>query len=264
VIVESPATIAVTRRNPMPAPTASPVLVLGAGPGLGLHVARRFGGAGHPVVLTARGADRLDDHVATLRADGVTALAVPGDLRDPDHRRHVVATAEREFGAVGVVYHGPGAADPTARSAPLTKAGSDEVRALLDTIVLPAVDIAGLVLPGMIERGAGALIVVTGLSAVRPLPIVGVLAVASGALRAYAMNLHAALRGTGVHAGALVIGGLVAGGDIHRHVVATPGVDPASLPVLDPRDIADAAWDLAAHADRPEIVFDALAVGAGL
>ena len=246
----------------MPVPTASPVLVLGAGPGLGLEVARRFGRAGHPVVLAARGADRLDDHVAALRTEGVTALAVPADLRDPDHRRNVVATAEREFGAVGVVYHGPGAADPTARATPLAQSGPDEVRALVDAIVLPAVDIAALVLPGMIERGAGALLLVTGLSAVQPLPIVGALAVPSGALHAYALNLHAALRGTGVHAGALVIGGLVTGGDIHRHVVATPGVDPAVLPVLDPREIADGAWDLATQGYRPEIVFDALTVGA--
>jgi hypothetical protein len=88
--------------------------------------------------------------------------------------------------------------------------------------------------------------------------------VPSGALYAYALNLHAALRGTGVHAGALVIGGLVVGGDIRRHVVATPGVDPAVLPVLDPREISDAAWDLAIQGDRLEIVFDPLAVGAGL
>jgi len=248
----------------MPTSITPPVLVLGAGPGLGLQVARRFGRAGHPVVLAARGAERLDGHVAALRAEGVTALAVPGDLRDPAHRRVVVATAEREFGPLGVVYHGPGAADPTARATPLAQAGPDEVRALVEDIVLPAVDIAGLVLPGMIERGAGAVLVVTGLSAVRPLPIVGALAVPSGALRAYALNLHAALRGTGVHAGALVIGGLVADGDIHRHVVATPGVDPATLPVLDPRTIAEAAWDLATHGDRPEIVLDALAVGAGI
>jgi NADP-dependent 3-hydroxy acid dehydrogenase YdfG len=189
---------------------------------------------------------------------------VPGDLRDPDHRRHVVATAEREFGALGVVYHGPGAADPTARSAPLAEAGVDDVRQLMDTLVLPAVDIAELVLPGMIERGSGALLVVTGLSALRPLPIVGALALPAGALRAYAVNLHAALRGTGVRAGALVIGGLVEGGDIHRHVMATPGLDPAQVPVLDPAAIAEAAWDLATNGDKPEAVFDALGVGAGL
>ena len=55
-----------------------------------------------------------------------------------------------------------GAADPTARSAPLTQAGPDEVRAPVDTIVLPAVEIAGLVMPGMIESGAGALLVSRG------------------------------------------------------------------------------------------------------
>ena len=196
----------------MPPSATSPALVLGAGPGLGMAIARRFGRAGHPVVLAARSAGRLDEQVATLRAEGVTALAVPGDLRDPDHRRVVVAAAKGEFGPLGVVYHGPGAADPTARATPILQAGAAEVRLVMESIVEPAGDIAALVLPGMVERGAGSLVLVTGLSAVRPQTVVGAPALPSGALRAYGLNLHAALRGTGVTAGVLVIGGLVAGG----------------------------------------------------
>jgi short-subunit dehydrogenase len=124
------------------------------------------------------------------------------------------------------------------------------------TLVRPALDLAGFVLPGMIERGTGALLFVTGLSAVVPLPMIGALAPASAALRTYALTLNAALSDTGVYAGALVIGGLIERGDIYRHAVAAFG--PDGLPTLDPDVIAESAASLAAGHDRAEALFSAL------
>ncbi|MEV4621456.1 hypothetical protein AB0J74_22445 [Asanoa sp. NPDC049573] len=96
--------------------------------------------------------------------------------------------------------------------------------------------------------GGGALLFVTGLGAVVPLPFMGANAVAWAALRTYALTVNAALDGTGVYAGALVIGGLVEGGDIHRHAVSVAGA--AGLPTLDPAAIADVAWHLAGELRR--------------
>jgi len=107
----------------------------------------------------------------------------------------------------------------------------------------------------MRERGRGTLLFVTGLGAVVPLPGLGALAVASAALRTYALTLNAALAGTGVFAGALVLGGLIEGGDIHRHAVAAAGPD---LPTLDPAVIADGAWELVAAGEAPETTFTSL------
>ncbi len=52
------------------------IAVLGAGPGLGLAVAKRFGTGGYDVVLVARRSEALADHVARLGANGVGAEAV--------------------------------------------------------------------------------------------------------------------------------------------------------------------------------------------
>ncbi len=55
-----------------------------------------------------------------------------------------------------------------------------------------------------------------GLSSIVPMPPLGGLALASAALRNYAVTLHAALAPSGIYAGTITIGGLIERGDIHE------------------------------------------------
>jgi short-subunit dehydrogenase len=242
------------------ATTNPAILVVGAGPGLGMSVARRFGRAGHPVALLSRNAGRHVAHLASLRADAIDAVAVAADVTDPVRLRAAVTAAAQQLGPIGTVYYGPGATDPAARPAPILHTRSTDVDEAMRTFLHPAIDLATMLLPDMIERGSGALLFATGLGAVLPLPGLGALALTSAALRTYALTLNAALADTGVYAGALVIGGLIAGGDIHRHAVAAAGsLAGTQLPTLDPGEIADAGWELATTRKRPEAIFNALA-----
>jgi NADP-dependent 3-hydroxy acid dehydrogenase YdfG len=245
----------------VPAAQISSMLIAGVGPGLGLAVARRFGREGYPVALLSRHPDRHESYLASLRQDGITAIAVAADMTRPEQLRAAVTTTTGQLGPIGAVYYGPGAADPTARPAPILRATPDDVSAAVHAFVRPAVDLTAMVLPGMLERRSGTLLFVAGLGAVVPLPGMGALAVASAALRTYALTVNAALTGTGVYAGALVIGGLVERGDIHRHAVAAVGpAVAAGLPTLDPDTIADTAWELSAHQNDSEATFNALGV----
>jgi NAD(P)-dependent dehydrogenase (short-subunit alcohol dehydrogenase family) len=221
-----------------------------------LSIARRFGREGHSVVLVSRNPERHKDYLAALGEDGIAAMAIAADVTDPEQTRVAVATATDRFGPVGVLYYGPGAADPSVRPATILEARPHDLDEAIRASVRPALDLTGLVLPGMIERGAGTLLYVTGLSSVVPLPMLGALAPASAALRTYALTLNAALPGTGVYVGTLVIGGLIERGDVYRHAVAAFGA--GTLPTLDPDVIAEAAARLAAGRDRAEIIFDVL------
>jgi NADP-dependent 3-hydroxy acid dehydrogenase YdfG len=58
-------------------------LTCGYGPGISHAVARRFGLAGHRIVLVARSAQRLDSAVAALSAEGIQSQAFVADLSDP-------------------------------------------------------------------------------------------------------------------------------------------------------------------------------------
>ena len=72
------------------------IAVVGAGPQLGLAIARTFGAHGFSAALISRNQSKLDDLVATLEAEGVTAAGFAADVRDrPGLTRALQAAAER-------------------------------------------------------------------------------------------------------------------------------------------------------------------------
>ena len=60
------------------------LLLVGAGPGLGMAVARRFAAGGYRVTLVARSPDRLRDLAGTLAGTGATISTIAADASDPD------------------------------------------------------------------------------------------------------------------------------------------------------------------------------------
>lgn len=249
--------------------TSPTLLVLGAGPGLGMSVARRFGKEGYDIGLVSRSADRHPGYLDDLRPLGIQAVAVAADVRRPGELRRAVEEVQHRLGPVDVAYHGPGADNPGAAPRDILETGPDDVRTAVSQTVEPAVELAGLVLPGMRERGSGAVVYVAGLSAVVPLPFLGPFAPASAALRTYALTLAEAAAPDGVHVGSLVVGGLIERGDIHRMLTTRPadtdGTPDSSLTArtLDPDDLADAVWRLASGSEREVVVNALTAEGSG-
>ena len=60
------------------------LLLVGAGPGLGLAVARRFAVGGYRITLVARSTDRLRDLAGTLADTGAKINTIAADASDPD------------------------------------------------------------------------------------------------------------------------------------------------------------------------------------
>ncbi|WP_416964991.1 SDR family NAD(P)-dependent oxidoreductase [Streptomyces sp. Agncl-13] len=244
-----------------PGPTSSEpgvAVVIGVGPGLGMSIAHRFGREGYAVALVSRSDTRHADYVASLAAAGIEAGAYVADVRDSEQLGSVLDTVAERYGHIDVVYYGPGALDLDARPKSITEADSADVREAMSWMY-PAVDVVNRVLPGMVERGGGALVFAGGLSAVVPMPTLGALAVSSAALRNYALTLNAALADRKIYVGNLVIGGLIERGDIHGYVTAHPErFGNLADRTLDPDEIADAAWELAARRDRAEETFSVL------
>jgi len=67
-------------------PPADPrhAVIVGAGPGIGASVARRFAREGLRLTLVARGVARLEQLAAELRGFGTTVVVHPADAADPD------------------------------------------------------------------------------------------------------------------------------------------------------------------------------------
>jgi NADP-dependent 3-hydroxy acid dehydrogenase YdfG len=242
----------------MTSPARKTAVIVGAGPGLGLSMARRLGREGYTPVLVSRSGVRHAGYLASLAEDGIDAGSLTADVRDQAQVRSALESIAGRYQTIEFLYYGPAAVDPAALPKPITETVPTSVQEAMSW-VYPAVDITSQVLPAMIQRGSGGLLFAGGLSAIEPMPALGALAVASAALRNYALTLSAGLAGTGVYAGTLTIGGLIERGDIYRFVTSEAArFGGAGVGSLDPDVIADTAWDLYTRRDRAEATFSTL------
>ncbi len=145
--------------------TGKRALVLSSSRGLGRAVAESLAAEGADVVLTARGADRLDAVVQGINARGRgRAHSVPGDLgREADA---IYQAAHAVLGGIDILVANTGG--PPARTALDVK--PEDWVPQFEALVMPVLRITELVLPGMRERRFGRIITVSSTSVVQPIP----------------------------------------------------------------------------------------------
>ena len=185
----------------------SPGTVIGAGPGLGLAAARRFGTSGHTVALIARDGRHLDDLTAELDRDGVRARGFTADVLDIESLDAALYSAAKELGTIEILQYSP---VPRADfMKPVLDTGADDLDAPLSFSVKGPVTAVNAVLPGMRELGRGTLLFVNGGSAVRPNPNVAGTSIAFAGESAYARMLHDTLAPENIHAAQLIVPGAI-------------------------------------------------------
>ncbi|MEL7974376.1 SDR family NAD(P)-dependent oxidoreductase [Isoptericola sp. F-RaC21] len=206
--------------------------IIGAGPGLGLSVARRFGREGFSVALVARDAAKLERLASGLRDDGVTAAGFVADARDRGALTAALDRAAAELGPVEVLQYSPVPAREFMK--PTLETTADDLVGPLEMSVLGPAAAVQHVLPGMRELGRGTVLFPNGGSAVRPRDAVTGTSVAFAAESAYARLLHDALAPEGIHVAQLIIPLGIGGGE----------------PDHDPDALAQRLWEL--HTGRGE------------
>jgi NADP-dependent 3-hydroxy acid dehydrogenase YdfG len=222
------------------------IAIFGAGPALGMAVARRFGREGFRVALVARNPGHLDGMVDELAGNGVEAAGFPADLTDRAAALGAVDAIEARFGVIDVLEYSP-TPGGNLRTSP-SRLDVATVAPLLDRFVLTPVALAGRLLPGMLERGDGGLLFAMGAAAKYPMPGLAGGMVLS-ALRNYVHTLHAELAPKNVHAGTLLIGAVIEGSATHRNASAWGDGEVA---VVKADDLAGRCWDMYLKRDRAE------------
>ncbi|QIS01092.1 SDR family NAD(P)-dependent oxidoreductase [Nocardia brasiliensis] len=204
------------------------IAIFGAGPGLGMGTARRFGRAGFRVAVIGRDPDRARRHADQLAAEGVVAAAFPADVTDERQVTDVVEQVEAKFGPIEVAMHGA-AADMADRSASTLATDVASLRVPFALKLYSPMLMARALAPAMIERGRGALLFTSGLSERTPMPYLANFGVALAAQRGYLRQLGAELRDTGVYVGLLDIGALIGDSRAEQLVDAHPELIPPGL-----------------------------------
>lgn len=211
-----------------------PLLVVGAGPGVGAAVARRFGREGHAVGLVARNRDRLDTIARQLQDDGITAAYATADVRDASAVREAIDTLEDRLGPAELLCVSP--LPDIATIKPVADTTAEDLQAALQLGVVGTAAAVGRVLPAMRAAGRGTLLFTTGSAALTPTPGRAASGIVNAAQSVYIRMLHDQLAEHGIYALHTVIVGPI-GGDGH-----------------DPADIAQAMWDAADRRVEPQIV----------
>ncbi|MDH6493967.1 SDR family NAD(P)-dependent oxidoreductase [Streptomyces sp. SAI-149] len=220
------------------------IAIVGAGPQLGLAIARTFGSRGFDVALISRSRDNLDPLVGKLTAEGITAAAFPADVIDRAALDQALRDAASKFGGIDVLEYSPvGTFDSTALTTP-TGTDPAHVQLQIEFQLYGAITATRAVLPAMREAGAGTLLYTTGAGSLDPVPQVANVNAAAAALRNWAINLHKELDGTGIQAAHVGI-------DVSIGTPALPG-----FPTAQPDEISPVYWDLyTTKRDQAELVF---------
>ena len=180
-------------------------VIVGAGAGLGIHMARRFGQGGFDVALVSRTRDTLDRLVDRLTSEGYCAKGFAADAAVEESLGSAFDKIKHWNGNIGVVIYNA-AAMMSDHVLDMTPAHMADQMALN---LGGAICSVNHVLPAMRRRGSGTILMTGGGLGLEPYPNWASLSAGKAALRSYAIALHKALALEDIHVAVVAVCGIV-------------------------------------------------------
>lgn len=200
-------------------------IVAGAGPGLGRATALALAREGAAVVLGARSEDRLKEIAAEVEEAGGRVAVAATDVRSSDDCENLVAAAVDAFGGVDILV---GNAFVHPKMVPMEDTEHDDWARGFDINVQGAVRMAQAAVPALRDRGGGAMVFVSSMSARRVNDTFGTYAATKSALITAAQHLALELGPDGIRVNC-VAPGFIWGPNVEwwfEHLAEERGVDP--------------------------------------
>jgi NAD(P)-dependent dehydrogenase (short-subunit alcohol dehydrogenase family) len=180
------------------------VLITGAGRGIGKRLAMGFAAAGARVGLLARSQPEIDLAKLEIEHAGGTALRIRADVRDFEQ---MCAAADRMRAVFGGVHVLVAAAAVQGPIGPLLEAKPRQWAEAVETNVIGVMHACRAVLPQMIERRAGKIIILSGGGAASPRPNFSAYAASKAAVVRLAETLAEEVRDCNVQINCMAPGG---------------------------------------------------------
>ncbi len=181
------------------------IVVVGAGQGLGNHVAKRFGKEGFRVVLMARNGESLKRYQQEFAEDGIETFVHEADAKHPETLDTAFTWVKQQFGTPDVLVYNVGI---TAADEP-DKMTSAELMRHYQTDVASAWHCARLVADEDFGKKQGVILFTGGGLATHPLASFTPLSIDKAALRALACLLHDELKPKGIYVGTVTVCGSI-------------------------------------------------------
>lgn len=212
----------------MSLPTPTPdtrAVVTGASSGIGEALAAELAARGHSLILVARRGELLEALAQRLtEAHGVTVEVRAVDLSDRDARAEL--TAELADRPVSILCNNAG----VATFGPIAELDPGYERAQVELNAVAVHDLTLAVLPGMLARNSGGILMVGSAAGNMPIPNNATYAASKAFVNTFSESLRGELAGTGVHVTLLAPG-----------PVRTVEPDPAEASIVD-KLVPDFLW----------------------
>ncbi len=214
--------------------------VMGVGPGLGASVSRRFAREDFAVALMARGEESVAGVREEIEGRGGTALPVTADATDPGSVQAGFERVRAELGDPEVLVYNAG----DFQVGGILEVSPERFDECFRANCAGAFYAAREILPAMVERGRGTILLTGATAALRGSARFAALAVGKFGLRALAQSMAREFGPQGVHVAHVIIDGQI----------STPRVrgmypDREEHTMLSPDAIAQTYWQL--HSQDP-------------
>ena len=227
------------------------IAVVGAGPGIGEAVARRFVSEGFVVALLARTEDKLQTMVRDIESDHgkETAKYYITDLRIEDSVISAFSHIKTELGAVQVLVYNAGARRVNGRT--ILNTTSEEFENFTKINLFGAFWSTKCVLPDMLAAGKGTILFTGATGALRGPPGLSSFSPGKFGLRALCQIITREYQPQGIHACFIVVDAPVDGkliGGVRRRQWEREGakekLEDLDSYLLQPADLAHTYWFL--------------------
>jgi short-subunit dehydrogenase len=170
------------------------VMITGASSGIGEALALELARRGAKLGLVARRKEVLDEIVSRIASQTNQIVAISADVQDRDSMRAAAVELNSKFGTVDVLIANAGIG--------VTNDGSEldaaKVANVINVNVIGAANSAAAVLPEMVARGSGQLVVISSLAAYRGLPKSAAYCASKAAVSAMFESLRLDLKPKGI------------------------------------------------------------------
>lgn len=184
------------------------IVVVGAGHGLGNHVAERFAKEDFCVVLVARRSEALAEYKQAFEGMGYETSTVACDVTDAESVKAAFEKIHTEVGTPDVLVYNVGITSPDEQ--PLTE--QDIIRHFTADVV-GAYSCIKAVVTDEFAAKKGTILLTGGVACLSPFPGYLCLSMDKGALRGLALAMHNELAPRGIFVGTVMVCGIVGGNE---------------------------------------------------
>jgi NAD(P)-dependent dehydrogenase (short-subunit alcohol dehydrogenase family) len=161
-------------------------IITGSSRGIGMETAKLMARLGAKVVVSSRKAESCKPVADAINAAGGEAIVIPCNISRKDEVEGLVNGTTTHFGRIDVLVCNA-ASNPA--YGPMQDLSDDAFDKIMNNNIKSNLWLSQLTIPGMVERGGGAVVIISSIAGLRASPMIGGYGVSKAADFALARNL---------------------------------------------------------------------------